>query len=334
MADGSIRINTKIDRKGAEQGLKELKKDVDTKVKQLEQGVASSRKEVEKLNEKFIQTSDELNNVEKKIDAVGDRILETYKDFQGGMSEASFNKFIQGQIEGDKEYKKLKKEQEELNSKVDNYKTKLGEVKNKYSQLTSSLSLAKKEQTEVNTKISDAKDKTKELATKMKSASKSTRKVSVESLGISKNLGGAVKKLAKYGLTLIGFTSIYNMLKNSMNEWLNGSSKEAKQLNADISNLKTNIGSALAPAIQSVLQIFYKILAVVGAIAKAFSNINIFAKNTAKSTSKTASNAKQTSNNLASFDKLDVLSNNNDTSGGRRRSRYNTNRLNIINGTI
>jgi hypothetical protein len=36
LSDGSIRINTKIDKKGAEQGLEELKRSVDTKVKQLE----------------------------------------------------------------------------------------------------------------------------------------------------------------------------------------------------------------------------------------------------------------------------------------------------------
>ncbi len=308
MADGSIHIDTKINRKGAEQGLKELKKEADTKVKQLERGVASAGKEVEKLNEKFTQSSQELQNVQNKMDGVSDKILETYKDFAGGMSENKFDRFIQSQIEADSEYKKLQKEQEQLNAKVKNYKTKLEEAKGKQTQLNSSLGIAKKEQTDVNSKLEVAKRKTDEISNKMKSASKNTKMVSVQSLGISKSLGGAVKKLAKYGVALIGFTGIYNLLKSSMNEWLNGSSQGAKQLQADISNLKANIGSALAPVIQSVLQIFYKILAVVGAIVKAFANINIFAKNTAKSTASTASSSKQVSNNLASFDSLDILS--------------------------
>ena len=68
MADGSIHIDTKINRKGAEEGLKQLKKDADTKVKQLEQGVASAGKEVEKLNEKFTQSSQELENVQNKME--------------------------------------------------------------------------------------------------------------------------------------------------------------------------------------------------------------------------------------------------------------------------
>ena len=254
-----------------------------------------------------MQTSQELDNVQMKMDLVGDRIFETYRDFEGKMSEANFNEFIQSQIEADSEYKKLIGKQEQLQAKVDEYKTKLESAKGKQSELNTSLGQAKKEQSDVNSKVEEAKKKAEAFKQKMKDASKHTKKVSVESLGISKTLGSSVKKLAKYGVALLGFQGIYSLLKSSMNDWLNGSSKEAKQLQDDISNLKANIGAALAPAIQSVLQIFYKILAVVGAIVKAFANINIFAKKTAKSTASTAKSSKQTSNNLASFDNLDVL---------------------------
>jgi hypothetical protein len=263
-----------------------------------------------------MQTSQELDNVQMKMDLVGDRIFETYRDFEGKMSEANFNEFIQSQIEADSEYKKLIGKQEQLQAKVDEYKTKLESAKGKQSELNTSLGQAKKEQSDVNSKVEEAKKKAEAFKEKMKDASKHTKKVSVESLGISKTLGSSVKKLAKYGVALLGFQGIYSLLKSSMNDWLNGSSKEAKQLQADISNLKANIGAALAPAIQSVLQIFYKILAVVGAIVKAFANINIFAKKTAKSTASTAKSSKQTSNNLASFDNLDVLKKDDNSGNG------------------
>lgn len=307
MADGSIRINTKIDKKGAEKGVEELKKSIDTKVKQLEKGVASAGNEVNRLNDKFNQTSQELSNVQQQMDMVGDRVFETYRDFQGVMSEADFDKFIEGQIQADSEYKKLINKQQQLTVKVNDYKTKLESSRGKQKQLNTSLTQAKKEQSQVNLKVEEGKKKAAELAQKMKEASKNTKKTAVENLGISKNIGGSVKKLASFGVILLGFRSIYSLLKNSMNEWLNAGSKEAKQLQADLTNLKANIGSALAPAIQSVLQIFYKILAVVGAIVKSFANINIFAKKTAKSTASTASSTKAASNNLAKFDDLDVL---------------------------
>ncbi len=307
MADGSIRINTKIDKKGAEKGVEELKKSIDTKVKQLEKGVASAGNEVNRLNDKFNQTSLELSNVQQQMDLVWDSIFETYRDFQGVMSEADFDKFIKGQIEADAEYKKLINKQQQLTTKVTDYQKKLDASKGKQKQLNLSLSQAKKEQAQVNIKVDEAKKKAAKFAQEMKEASKNSKKTAVENLGISKNLGGSVKKLATFGVVLLGFRSIYSLLKNSMNEWLQGGSKEAKQLQADLTNLKANIGSALAPAIQSVLQIFYKILAVVGAIVKSFANINIFAKKTAKSTASTASSTKAASNNLAKFDDLDVL---------------------------
>lgn len=296
--------------------MEELKKSVDIKVRQLEKGVASAGNEVNKLNEKFSQTTQELSSVEQQMDLIGDRVFETYKDFQNMMPEASFDKFIQSQIQSDAEYRKLISKQEQLKIKVDEYKTKLDTAKGKQTQLNTSLGQAKKEQSEVNSKLEEAKKKAAEYAEKMKNASKHSRKTSVENLGIAKNLGGAVKKLTKFGIALLGFQGIYSLLKSSMNEWLNGSSKEAKQLQADITNIKANIGSALAPAIQSVLQIFYRMLAVVGAIVKAFANINIFAKNTAKSTASTAKNSKQASNNLASFDSLDVLKKDDNSGGG------------------
>lgn len=249
------------------------------------------------------------------MDLVADRIFESYREFEG-VGSVDFDKFIQGQIEADSEYQKLKGKQEELNAKVEEYRTRLGSAKGRQAELNTSLGQAKNEQANVNKKLEDAKKKADNFKEKMKEVSQHTKKVSVENLGISKTLGSSIKKLAKFGVALLGFQGIYSLLKSSMSEWLNGSSKEAKQLQADISNLKANIGAALAPAIQSVLQIFYKILAVVGAIVKAFSNINIFAKKTAKSTASTASSTKQASNNLASFDNLDVLQKDNNSSGG------------------
>ena len=316
MADGSIRINTKIDKSGAEQGIEELKKSIDLKVKQLEKGVASAGNEVDKLNEKFNQTSQELSNVQTQMDVVGDRVFETYKDFARLMPEATFDEFINGQIQADAEYQKLLSKQEQLKLKVDEYKNKLGEARGKHSQINSSLIEAQKEQAQVNTKLEESKKKAAEYAAKMKEAAKNSKKTSVENLGIAKNLGGALRKLTKFGVALLGFRGIYSLLKSSMNEWLNGSSQQAKQLQADIANLKANIGAALAPAIQSVLQIFYKILAVVGAIVQAFANINIFAKKTAKSTASTASSAKKASNSMASWDEKTTLQDNSSSGGG------------------
>mgnify|MGYP003289497231 CR=1 FL=1 len=313
MADGSIKIDTRIKKDKAEQDLNNLKRTVDARVRQITEELNKSSKEIENFNSKFNDTSSELASVEAQMDAIGDRIFETFKDFQNVTPEAQFDKFIQSQIEADAEYQKLSARQTELTGKVETYKNKLQESKSKHQELTGSLEVEKQKQEDVNNKIEKAKMKAKELGDKMKTASQHAKKVSTNSLGIASGIGKGITKLAKYALTLMGISTIYNFLRSAMNEWLNSSDASAKQLKADLDNIKTSIGATLAPALQGLLSIFYKILAVVGAIVKAFSNINIFSKSTAKSSGATAKN---TSNQLANFDEMNKLQDNSSGGGG------------------
>ena len=98
LADGSIRIDTKINRKGAEQGLEELKKTADAKVRQLEQGVAKAGKEVESLNNKFSETSSELASVNAQMDSVAKKVSDKFKSFEGKgtLKGKQWDDFIQG----------------------------------------------------------------------------------------------------------------------------------------------------------------------------------------------------------------------------------------------
>lgn len=163
LADGSIKIDTSIKRKGAEQDLNELKRTVDAKVKQITQELNKSSKEVENLNNKFNETSVELSSVETQMDMIGDRIFESFRDFQKVTPEDQFDKFIQSQIEADKEYQKLVARQKELTNQADDYKKKIEQSKNKNKELTGTLSNVKQEQAKVNEKVRDAKEKTEEL---------------------------------------------------------------------------------------------------------------------------------------------------------------------------
>ncbi len=312
LADGSIRIDTKINRKGAEQGLEELKKTADAKVRQLEQGVAKAGKEVENLNSKFSDTSRELESVEQKMDMIGDRIFETYKDFQGGMSEESFNKFIQGQIQADSEYKKLISEQEQLKIKAEGYKKKLGDAKSNQTQLNSSLQIAKKEQSETTQKLEESKKKAKSLGENLKKAKNESKALKTESLGISNSIGKGISKILKYGAALVGIRSIYQGLKSSASAWLNSGAEGTKQLKTDIDSITVAIGSGLQPVIQFIYNTIIKILGVVASLIKAFTGVNIFANATSKNLSSATGNAKKLKKELSSvgFDEQEKLQDN------------------------
>ena len=94
---------------------------------------------------------------------------------------------------------------------------------------------------------------------------------------------------------------------------MNSEDKLAQQTKANLENLRMNVASLLQPALQSVINAFTNILALIGAVVKQFTKLNIFAKKTASSTGQMS---KSTSDTLASFDKIDVLKQDTDSGGG------------------
>lgn len=318
MADGSIRIDTRINKKGAEQGLEELKKTADDKVKQLEKGISQAEKEVEKLNSKFADTTRELESVQNQMDIVGDRVFETYKDFQGHMSEQNFNDFIQSQIEADSQYKKLISKQEQLKFKAEEYQGKLKNAKSNQEQLNSSLEIAKQEQVQATKKLDESQKKAKKLAENLKKAKNESTGLKTSHLGISDSIGKSVKQLLKYGVALLGINTIYQGLKSSANAWLNSGAEGTEQLKSNIDSITVAIGSGLQPVIQAVYNLVIKLLGVVASLIKTFTGINIFANATTKNLTNATSSAKDLNNELSSvgFDEQEKLQDNSSSSSG------------------
>ncbi len=161
-------------------------------------------------------------------------------------------------------------------------------------------------------------DKLKELRKKQEDLTNETRrteranknvlvvsqKLNASFSNVGKSISKGAKSLMKFGLALVGIRGVSNLIRSSISEWASSGNAEAKQLQANLSQLKQSIASGLLPVINAVLSVFYKILGVVNAIVKAFSGVDFLAKSTAKSTGATAKNAKGA---LASFDELNTL---------------------------
>lgn len=194
LADGSIRIDTKLKSKNAEKGLNKLNQEfakTKSKIKDLFSSVDSSSLEksfdnvadasgrtskavesdlnkAEKATNSFANkmkdTESQLRDVENQMDMIGDKIYNEFKDFEKLMKEDQFDDFIQGQIEADSEYQKLQKKQEELNTKVEEYAKKMQEAKAKQQELTSELEKARQIEQEkatvksINTEVGEQTD--------------------------------------------------------------------------------------------------------------------------------------------------------------------------------
>lgn len=347
LADGSIRIDTKINRKGAEQGLEELKKTADAKVRQLEQGVAKAGKEVESLNNKFSETSSELASVNAQMDSVAKKVSDKFKSFEGKgtLKGKQWDDFIQGQVEADSEYKKLVTEQGKLEAKMEQFSQKIKNAKSNQEQLNISLKIAKNEQSGATKKLEESKKSADRLNTAMKITQKAGNALKTSCLGIANSIGSGTKKVlglgtsllktkrtsdgltssigngvkqvARYGLALLSIRQIYSLLSSSASSWLNSGAEGTKQLKADIDSLKVALGSGLQPVIQFIYNTIIKILGVVASLIKAFTGVNIFANATSKNLSSATGNAKKLKKELSSvgFDEQEKLQDNSNDSG-------------------
>lgn len=139
---------------------------------------------------------------------------------------------------------------------------------------------------------------------------------------IKDKVSSVLKSFSKYALALYGIRSAFYAVRNVTNEFLSSQDKMAQQLSANISYLKFSLGSMLAPVINYLTNLMFKLLQIIQYIVYYFARINIFAGRSAKSYAsmgKSASKAaKETQKQLQAFDELNNinLDKNNGSGGG------------------
>lgn len=130
-----------------------------------------------------------------------------------------------------------------------------------------------------------------------------------------------IKDFSKYALALYGIRSAFYAVRNVSNEFLSSQDATAQQLKANIDYLKFSLGSLLAPVIEYLTNLMYKLLQVIQYIVYFFAKINIFAGRSAKNYASMGASAgkaaKEAQKQLQAFDELNNINlNNNSGSGG------------------
>ena len=137
------------------------------------------------------------------------------------------------------------------------------------------------------------------------------------------NVGNGIKKatskVIKWGLAVFGVRSAYMAIRQAMSTL----SQYDKTLASDIEYIRWVLANALKPVIEGIIQLVYKLLAYLGYIAKAWFGINLFANASAKAFKKqkealggSVKKAKELQKTMSSFDEMNVVQSNKDTSGG------------------
>lgn len=286
--------------------------------------------DIKSLSSKMKEIEDEYSNFAKRATELGGTYQQNLDAFTSG--DPKYKKYVeimadlkQKRIEINRE---LRIENEELekvmtaydivlenqelqkNKQLEN-KLQLQQINDEYKKMQISQEVDKeiakttaKDTGEIEKNVKNTTKGTKTLNKDSKSIERSTHKTKGHTQSFTNSISKGVKQLLRYSLALLGVRSAMTGLRQVLSAYMNSDAQEAKQLKKDLESIKLSLGNALAPLARTILNIFYKILGVVGALVKAFSGIDIFAKKTANSTKDTANNVKNT---LASFDKIDVL---------------------------
>ena len=286
--DGSITLKTKIDNSGIDGQLDEINK----KIKLQEDKINNTKKSFDEINNSLKNDNSELNSMIHKYESLDSKI----KGMQSKKSLSSSEN-----IELDEYIKK----REKLGNSIDKVSQKINKEDKQQQKLTLSLKQQKLQYDQL------IKKKKKLEVKEFQKNSDSIRRTNI-------GLKEGIKTLSRYALALFSVSTVYSALSSAASTWLNSNDMGAKQLSANIEYMKWAIGKALQPVIETLVNWMFKLLQIINILSTRIFGVNLFAnasagafKSIASSAASTAKSTKQVSQNLASWDKLDVLNKDN-----------------------
>lgn len=295
--DGSITLKTKIDSSGIEGQLEQVNEKIKIQEEKYKNTKDSLNEITNSLKTNNAEVEGMVSNYEKLNSIIKD--MQTKADSPKGLSTSEYD-----------ELNKYIAEREKLGNSIDKVNAKIVKEESQQKKLTLSLKQQKLQYDQL-------------IGKKQKLEVEAFKKNTINVGKMNDGIKQSIKSLSRYALALFSLSTIYSFLSSSASSWLSSNDLGAKQLSANIEYMKWAIGKSLQPVIETLVSWMYKLLQLIGMVAKALFNVNIFSKATTKdfekskkSTAGIAKNTKEASNNLASFDKLDVLQENKDSSGG------------------
>lgn len=257
------------------------------------------KKDEERLNSKKLEIEAKLNlddsDYKRKVEEIERKRTK----------EIKINTNSSGIIDSSKEIK--------INNKYDNQLANLGlsmeknidKANYELEKIESSLERNKKKQEEWNSKISKMND--------------SLAKTDLKGLdsnidNINKSITNTVKKVGKWTLALFGVRSAYSAIRNAASTL----SQYNKQIGVDLDYIRFAVASVFQPLIEKIVGIVFKLLSYVNYLAKAWFNVDLFARASTKNFNKANASAKKLKKTLGqfNFDEINKLEDNSGGDGG------------------
>lgn len=194
----------------------------------------------------------------------------------------------------------------------------LDNLNQKYSKQFSSLE-------EINTKLKENQtnqglvNKKIDEANAKLNQSKGLENIKQNISNVNDKLSSTVRTVARWALAIFSVRSAYSLLSQASSTL----GQYDAQYAANLEYIRYVLAQAIAPVLQYLVNLAYKLLSYINYIANAWFGINLFGKASAKnfqsmknSASGTAKAAKEIQKSLAGFDEMNVLSDTSTSSGG------------------
>ena len=297
MDAGELVVKTLVDTKGADKGLKELRKKLENSNKELEQLMELKQekskmtyKDPEDWQGKTIKEYD-YNEAKKRISELGEELK--FLRSEEGKSYRTATTVITRE----KELETLKEQVAE------------------YDKLQNQIKKVTQEQYDYANAIKKAEDEIKrsEITDVFKKQ--------------TKEIGKSIKQIAKMGLAIFGIRSAYMMVRSAISII----SQDDAQLKADIDYIRKALAYSLEPIVRTIVNLAKELMIAIQRIAYVITGKNIF-ENANKNLAKASGSAKEIRKQLAGFDEMNVLSSSNG-GGGTTKPSIDLSKMNELTDT-
>ena len=295
--------------------------------KQLQTQFNKAGASVEKYQSQLDQVKEKLRQVYAEMENVETNTWKEYTPEGVPLRNQAIEPTVSNALDNNKQYQNLSKEATKLEQQITSINSKLNETKQQYSQISGQIQQISAKQSvweraveKVRNTFSSLGNVTSRIKGTFNQLPKITSKISTKITQIGKGLKQGLGHILRYAGALFSLQTIYSALSSSANAWLSSQNQAAKQLNANIEYMQYAMGSALAPIIQFVTNLVYKLMKAIQSVAYALTGVNIFANASADAYSSMADSAKEANKETKQLagvhSEINNISSNDSNSGG------------------
>lgn len=320
MADGKIKIDTRINTDDAIKDGKQLEKMADncakhiknafdsvSTVKGVEQAIQRQISTMQKAKEKANEYERQLEDVNAQMRSMESVALKDANLGFAGDTQRKIQTRADNSLTNNKDYQKLLDQSIKLEDSWGKQNQKIRLANSNVEQLEGKMSKLAKETDKASSKQDKLSNSTKKVRRSVDSTTKSTKDFGNQ---MTKSVDHGVRKIGRMALAVFSVRTAYTLVSKAANQYL--------QSNQDMSNqvqgIWTTMSNVIGPIINTIVGYISTFISYVNSLIKAFTGVDLIAKanasamkNQAKATKDAGKSAEKAKKQLAGFDEMQVL---------------------------